>query len=161
MQRWILGPLSLVFLASFASFASLSSARAPQAKGVASLAWLAGSWGHAAGESRAEENWTAPAGGTMLATARQVKGNKTVTFEFLRIEERKGGELVYVALPQGRDTTDFTLTRQGESDVVFENPAHDSPKRISYRVEKDELVTRVDNGPEDKGGFEMRYKRVK
>jgi hypothetical protein len=158
MPRWILGTLSVVLLASFAS---TPATRAPATTGIRSLAWLAGSWGHVEGESRAEENWTVPAGGTMLATGRQVKGEKTVFFEFLRIEERANGALVYVAMPLGKRATEFTLTKQGESDALFENPAHDSPKRISYRVEKDELVTRVDDGPADKGGFEMRYARVK
>ena len=126
------------------------------------LAWLAGSWRAAeAGGASAEENWTEPRGGTMLATGRQVRGGRTAFFEFLRIEERKGGALVYVAQPLGRPGVDFAATRIGAHEVVFENPRHDSPKRIAYRLAGDELVTRVDDGPEDAGGQEARFERVK
>ena len=45
--------------------------------------------------------------------------------------------------------------------MLFENPAHDSPKRILYRLDGETLVTRVDDGPEDKGGFEVRYARAR
>ena len=129
---------------------------------IDALAWLAGSWrAEEVGGARAEENWTEPLGGTMLATARQVRGGRTAFFEFLRIEERKDGALVYVAMPMGRKGVDFAATEVGVSEVVFENPGHDSPKRILYRVEGDELVTRVDDGPEDREGHEARYRRAR
>jgi hypothetical protein len=159
MLRSIFGSLSLVLLTSFAT---VRGASAPETKGIASLGWLAGSWQTSRKDGASvEENWTRPLGGTMLATGRQVEHGETVFFEFLRIEERKDGALVYVALPLGKGSTDFTLTKQGERDLMFENPAHDSPKRIAYRLEKDELVARVDDGPEDKQGIEVRYQRAK
>ena len=52
------------------------------------------------GDVTVEEHWTAPSGGTMLAVGRTVKKERTLFFEFLRIETRKDG-LVYVAQPKG------------------------------------------------------------
>jgi hypothetical protein len=54
-----------------------------------------------------------------------------VAFEFLRIVERRG-TLVYVAQPEGRPPTEFTLTRLDGEQATFENPAHDFPKVIRY-----------------------------
>ena len=135
---------------------------APITSEISTLAWLSGSWLAVEGDTRAEENWTVPAGGTMLATAREVRGKKTAFFEFLRIEEREG-KLVYLAMPKARAATAFTLTKQGEKDATFENPEHDFPKRIVYRLEGDDvLVTRIDAGDGDeKQASEARYKRVR
>jgi hypothetical protein len=59
-----------------------------------------------------------------------------VGFEFLRIVERDGG-LVYVAQPEGRPPTDFTLTALTAESATFENPAHDFPKVIRYTKRTD------------------------
>ena len=57
-------------------------------------------------------------------------------FEFLRIVERNGG-LVYVAQPDGKPPTDFTLTALSATSATFENPAHDFPKMIRYTKRAD------------------------
>ena len=45
---------------------------------LAPVAFLTGSWFVEMGGERSEENWTTPAGGTMLATGRTVRGGKTI-----------------------------------------------------------------------------------
>jgi hypothetical protein len=88
------------------------------------------------------------AGGAMLGTARTVAGGKMVSFEFLRIVERDGG-LVYVAQPGGGTPVEFVLTELSATRALFENPAHDYPKRIVYeRVGEDGLATEIS----DSGG---------
>jgi hypothetical protein len=43
--------------------------------------------------------------------------------------------------------TDFKLTRLARQEVVFENPAHDYPKRVIYRKNSDgSLVASIDAG---------------
>jgi hypothetical protein len=75
-----------------------------------------------------------------------------VEFEYLRIEQRPEG-IFYVAHPQARcPATDFKMTRLATMEVVFENPAHDFPKRIVYRKTGDGwLIATVDAGPGSKG----------
>ncbi len=115
---------------------------------VEDLAWLSGHW-VTGGEPRIEEHWTRPAGGTLLGMGRTVTGGRTVSFEYLRIEGRPGA-IDYVAQPQGRPPTAFRLARLDASGAVFENPAHDFPKRITYRHNADGSMTaRVDGGPGD------------
>jgi hypothetical protein len=110
---------------------------APAARGaIAQLAWLAGTWSGGDGPVSFEERWTPPAGGAMLAVSRTLKGDRMVAFEFLRIVERDGG-LIYIAQPNGRPPTEFTLTAMTADSVTFENPTHDFPKMIRYSKRAD------------------------
>jgi len=99
------------------------------------LSWMAGSWtGAATGRAVAEEHWIAPVGGAMLGMSRTVARERMVAFEFLRIEQRADG-IYYVAQPNGRPPTDFKLTKVEGKFAVFENPQHDFPKMITYRID--------------------------
>jgi hypothetical protein len=98
---------------------------------LAQLVWLAGDWAGTMGRSSIEERWTTAAGGAMLAVARTVTDDRLAAFEYLRIVERDGG-LVYIAQPNGRPPTEFTLTHITADSATFENPTHDFPKMIRY-----------------------------
>ena len=98
---------------------------------LAQLAWLAGDWSGTMGRSSIEERWTPAAGGSMLAVSRTIKDDRLAAFEFLRIVERDGS-LVYIAQPNGRPPTEFTLTRIDAESATFENPSHDFPNMIRY-----------------------------
>jgi hypothetical protein len=76
---------------------------------------------------------------------RTIRGDKAVAFEFLRIHV-DGEALVYTAMPNGKNETPFRMTSQTDSQVVFENPSHDFPKRILYRKSADGVFARVDGG---------------
>ncbi|MGH9930707.1 MAG: DUF6265 family protein [Pyrinomonadaceae bacterium] len=115
---------------------------------IAELAWISGDWQTAAGgRAQIEEHWTLPAGGTMIGMGRTVVGDKTVEFEFLRIEQR-GDDIFYVAHPNANcPQTDFKLTRLSGREAVFENPEHDFPKRVIYRKNsRGSLIASVDAG---------------
>jgi hypothetical protein len=130
-----------------ASASRKTSAVDPAAK-ISELAWLSGDWQTApGGRARIEEHWTAPAGGTMIGMGRTVVGDKTAEFEFLRVEQR-GDEIYYVANPNANcPQTDFKLTRLTAQEVIFENPAHDYPKRVRYRKNADgSLLASIDAG---------------
>jgi len=120
--------------------ATAADAPAAAAGRLASLAWLAGSWGHDSAGVRVEEHWMAPGGGLMLGMAREVAGGRVRSFEFLRIREW-GDSLAYLASPGGRPPTPFPVKELGDHRVVFENLAHDYPQRISYRLGADGRLT--------------------
>lgn len=119
---------------------------------LADLSWMSGDWQTAPGGRRQiEEHWTAAAGGSMMGVSRTVAGDKTVEFEYLRIEQREDG-IYYVAHPKARcPGTDFKLTRASATEAVFENPQHDFPKRIIYRKTDDGLTASIDAGEGSKG----------
>ena len=107
-----------------------TAAKAPAT--LSQLEWLAGTWSGTEKTTTAEERWTPPSGGAMLAVARIMTNGVMRTFEFLCIVER-GGTLVYQAMPNGRfPATEFTLTSVTADAATFENPAHDYPKVIRY-----------------------------
>ena len=133
----------------------------PQTPTVADLAWLAGDWQTAPGGRRQiEEHWTGVAGGTMMGMSRTVAGDKTVEFEYLRIEQRADG-IYYVAHPKARcPATDFKLTKSSATEAVFENPQHDFPKRIIYRKTGDDSLTASIDGGEGSKAMTFSFKRI-
>jgi len=78
-----------------------------------------------------------PDGGMLMGVSRTVSGGKTAEYEFVIIREGLKG-LEYVAKPSGQAEATFTSTRVDGRELVFENPAHDFPTRITY--------SRVDGG---------------
>ena len=137
-----------LFLAALLLFAHFT----PQTPALTDVSWITGSWQTAPGGRRQiEEHWTAAAGGSMMGVSRTVAGDKTVEFEYLRIEQRADG-IYYVAHPKARcPGTDFKLTRASAMEAVFENPQHDFPKRIIYRKTDDGLTASIDAGDGTKG----------
>jgi hypothetical protein len=105
------------------------------------LSFMRGDWEGGQGPLRFEERWTEARGGLMLGLARTIKGEgeaaRAIGFEFLRIEFRPDGSAVYVAQPNGRPKTEFPLADKGPGWVLFENPAHDHPKKIRYSLQAD------------------------
>ena len=116
---------------------------------ISDLGWMAGDWQTAStGRAVSEEHWTRPAGGSMIGISRTLVGDRTASFEFLRLEER-GDSIYYVASPKGRcPATDFKLTRVSGQEAVFENPQHDFPKRIIYRKNSEGGLTAIVDGGE-------------
>jgi hypothetical protein len=113
------------------------------AQTASQVAWMAGCWRQAAEGRTIDEMWMPPAGGTMVGVSRTVAAARTVAFEFLRIHE-EGGRLLLTARPSGQNEASFAVLRIGSREVVFENPAHDFPQRVSYRLENDTLIGRIE-----------------
>lgn len=129
-----------IALAGGAAFAQ-SAAASP----IDSLAWLAGCWAGERGERRFEEQWMAPRGGLMLGMSRTVKGkDELADFEQLQIRDEQG-VLVFTARPSRQPQVSFRVTAADADGIVFENPLHDFPQRISYRRQSDgSLLARIE-----------------
>ena len=118
---------------------------APQAPAIKDVAWIAGCWDVTRNGRHIAESWTSAEGGTMMAVSRTVNNRKTSEWEFLIIREGAKG-LEYVAKPSGQPEATFTSTRVSPTEVVFENPAHDFPKKIIYKRDGDTLIASIE-GP--------------
>ncbi|HKO99860.1 MAG TPA: DUF6265 family protein [Pyrinomonadaceae bacterium] len=143
--------LVIVLILGIISFSTTSVPSGAQERAftLSDLSWLSGSWRTApGGKMQIEEHWMAPAGNSMLGMSRTVAGDRTVEFEYLRLEQRAEA-IYYVAHPKARcPGTDFKLTKLSGQEAVFENPAHDFPKRIIYQKGADgSLTASVDGGP--------------
>ncbi len=113
---------------------------------VADLAWLTGTRRMVTDRVTVEETWSPPSDNVILGLSRTLRGTRVVGFEFLRIQSR-GDTLVYYAQPNGSPPTPFTLTSWNGTEAVFENPAHDFPKRILYtRLPEGVVKARIDGG---------------
>jgi hypothetical protein len=126
---------------------SLSAGGQSATTSLSDIAWIGGDWQTPpGGRARIEEHWTGVSGGTMMGVSRTVAGEKTVEFEYLRIEQRADA-IYYVAHPKARcPGTDFKLTKASASEAVFENPQHDFPKRIIYRKTENGITASIDGG---------------
>jgi hypothetical protein len=134
---------------------------APPQATVETLAWMAGAWSTKGGLD-IEEHWMAPKAGAMVGMSRTVVRGRMVVFEFLRVEAKEG-QIAYVASPGGRPPTRFNLVRASATEVVFENLAHDFPKRIIYRsLPEGGLLARIEgDGTEKEKAMEFKYARMK
>lgn len=111
---------------------------------VDDLAWMAGCWAGGDSDRRVEEQWMAPAGGTLLGMGRTVAGGRTRAWEFMRIEE-DAGKVVFIARPSGQEGASFPSIEVTEGRVVFENPDHDFPQRVIYqRTDEGGLLGRIE-----------------
>lgn len=153
LRRLFVSFVSGATLMISATIIAAQTATLRAAPNISDLSWLAGDWQTAAdGRTQTDEHWTQPAGAAMLGLSRTVAGGRTYEFEYLRIEQRQDG-IYYVAHPKARcPGTDFKLTSVTTTEAVFENPAHDFPKRITYRkTAEGSIVASVDGGPGTKG----------
>ena len=81
----------------------------------------------------------------MLGLSRTVRDGKTIEYEFMQIREIAPGQLAFVAHPSGQTQAAFPLVRSAPGELVFEDPAHDFPQRVIYRlVEPDRLHARIE-----------------
>ena len=136
--------LSSSLFATLVLSATLSTAAEPEKRSLADLSFMVGSWRQITDKAEVEEHWLPAKGDVMLGLGRTVRSSgKPAAFEFLRIAPSKAG-LSYFASPQGRSATEFPLIELAKDKVVFENPGHDFPQRISYWLEGGKLKARVE-----------------
>lgn len=107
------------------------------------LKFFAGCWWLEGKITRSEEIWGRPGAGMMMGFSRTMRGDRTVEFEYIRIEPRDG-VLVYVPTIRGKETV-FKAAKVGANEAVFENPEHDFPQRIIYRGGGDSLTARIES----------------
>ena len=124
---------------------TLASADDPPKKPtIDDFAWLAGAWEGDVDGGKFEEHWLAPVGGVTIGMGRVTSEGQTRFVEFLKIVQ-EGDTISYRALIEGQPEVAFPLVKLEDGEAVFENPKHDFPQRIIYRLEKDgSLFARVE-----------------
>jgi hypothetical protein len=150
-------------LAALATLAAAPVAAQQPQRPLAALAFMAGCWRGDAGVDRTiEEQWTAANSNVMLATTRYLDDNtgRTRGWEFSRIVADSAGIVLYPA-PAGSQRGRFRLAPSRAGEAVFQDPSHDSPKRIIYRrVDGRRMVVHLDDGEGSHQAVEFRMERV-
>ncbi|MCE3294878.1 MAG: hypothetical protein K0R65_592 [Crocinitomicaceae bacterium] len=121
-------------------------------------AWFLGNWENNFPEGGITESWEQANDSTYTGRSLVVIGKDTVSSETLRLEEQNG-KLMYIPTVSdqngGREVV-FTLTKNNGKMLVFENPKHDFPQKITYtRISGDSIVAEISGTMDGKPASEQ------
>lgn len=106
------------------------------ARDISQLAWMHGCWSGTVNKRSFTEQWTAPAAGMMLGLGHTTLGDKTESFEFMRVETLPDGRIAYILRPQAKEEEPFVFqgvkTDKEVEFFIFTNPRIAFPARIIY-----------------------------
>jgi hypothetical protein len=125
----------------------LSGALIIQAQSFKDFTWLTGTWErqNTKAESSALEVWEKLNKAGLKGLGVSLRGTDTVFAEKLSLV-KKDDSFYYVAeVSQNSAPTYFKITSYSKNGFVCENPDHDFPKKIDYKLEV-ELLTVVISG---------------
>ena len=94
------------------------------------LAFMAGCWSG----TGTYEMWMKPEGGSVMGMGRTLRNGKTVATEYFFVNEQPDGVVMNVQQRLAEKTTTFRVKEITASSVTFENPQHDFPQRVIYRL---------------------------
>ncbi len=122
-------------------------------------AWLLGKWQNSTEEGEATEIWNKQNDSTYVAESFIISEEDTAFHETIRMEQRNN-QLHYIVRTAGQNNLNevtFTLTSATADVLVFENPKHDFPTKITYtKIGQDSLyaeISGVDDGEIKREGF--------
>lgn len=123
--------------------------------------WFLGRWENNTPDGIFSEEWKTENDSVLVGASYFINGKDTLFAETVRLEQ-KGNDLLYiVSVPNQNDEKPvaFKLTSSTSDFLVFENPEHDFPKKITYKlVNKDSLYAEI-SGNDKSEGFP--FKKVK
>ena len=124
------------------------------------LRWLLGSWTADGERATFHESWAEVAPRTFEGAGleRSKPGGEAKGGEVLRLVEMAGSVFYLSKVTHNELPVAFRLAGCEDGSYVFENPAHDFPKRLAYRRDGDDrLVVRASDGGEN--GFTLDFRR--
>lgn len=108
--------------------------------------WLLGQWQNKTARGVMYERWTKADDSTFHGKSFYLNGADTVVTETIQIRQR-GGILYYVPTVKNQNNgqaVSFKLSTISENTLVFENPQHDFPQKISYTLlNKESLLAEI------------------
>jgi len=121
------------------------------------LAWIAGDWVGAAGDSFIQEQWSAPQGDDMMGMFRLVQDGKVVFYEFMTIRQEASGPVLrikhfdpgLVGWEEKGESIVFDLQEIGDHRAVFETEKDGDPERLIFERGDNELVITLEKPAKD------------
>jgi hypothetical protein len=126
--------------------------------------WFIGEWRNTTKESDFTEKWVKKSDSTFFGESYVIVAKDTVFYETVVLEQKKDSLFYTVSVKdQNKEKpVSFYLTISSKNELVFENPKHDFPNKITYtQVTRDSLVAEISgiqNGKEAKEAFSMKRK---
>jgi len=105
--------------------------------------WLIGNWENKNPDGVLTENWEKVNDSTFAATSYFIKEKDTLHLEKIVLSQ-KGEKLTYSATVNGQNDNkaiDFPSTSETATKLVFENPQHDYPQKITYTKNANNTLT--------------------
>lgn len=151
--------LACITLAYTNSYAQQKSSPIIHAK------WLIGSWKNKSAKTLDIETWKKLNDSIFLGRSYSLQGTDTVSSEHIRIEQHSG-KLYYIPTVKNQNNgkaITFTLTSSSKNQLVFENPEHDFPQKITYsQITKDSLIAEISGTRKGKQkAIQFPMKRIK
>ena len=119
--------------------------------------WILGNWENKSADGNLSETWKKVNDSTFEAQSYFIKEKDTLHFESITLQQ-KGEVLSYSATVKGQNNdkpVTFKLTNSTDTQLVFENPKHDYPKKIIYtQITEDSLVAEISGILEGKANSE-------
>jgi len=113
---------------------------------IAKAEWFLGNWENKTPQGDLSENWIKTNDSVFNGESYFTKKNDTLFAETVVLSE-KDGALLYTVTTKGQNgelPVAFKMTSATANQIVFENPAHDFPTKITYKlVHKDSLVAEI------------------
>ena len=111
--------------------------------------WVIGSWQQTTAKGYTIEIWTKQSDTDIAGISYMVHGKDTLSAETIRLVQR---DTTLYYIPTVKDQNNgkaipFRLASITDNQMVFENPTHDFPQKITYRrITKDSLYAEI-SGP--------------
>jgi hypothetical protein len=135
--------LSVIMLSGFSNPAEQKSKMEP-------FSWIKGEWAMHMGRGTITESWKVTNDSTYSGESKMIKANGEVKpLENIQLVFRNK-EYFYIPTTAGQNDEKpvlFKLTSFSQNGFVAENPDHDFPKRITYKLlNKDSIHAFIDDG---------------
>lgn len=138
----------MIKLINTALIAILLSGSGAVTAGVADLAWMTGSWAGPAGpDNTLEENWSAPADGSIGALVRMRGQGTTSMVELIVVEETDDGLVLHIQqwdpgfTPRPSGPQKMTMTTMGDRTVSFRAVSDGGLNALTYSRPTDDTFT--------------------
>ena len=146
------------FLLLLLAIVSCKDSDANEKEKIKAANWLLVNWESKSVEGNLTENWKKVNDSTFQAESYFIKEKDTLHFESITLQQ-KGEELTYSAAVKGQNNDKpvaFKLTTATEKQMIFENPKHDYPQKISYtQITPDSLVAKISGVQQGKPSSEQ------
>jgi hypothetical protein len=116
--------------------------------------WFLGRWENNTSDGVFSEEWKTENDTVFAAKSFFIKENDTLFSETIRLEQKENNLFMIVTVPNQNDEKPvaFKLTSSTDDYLVFENPEHDFPKKITYKlVKKDSLYAEISGDGKSQG----------
>lgn len=155
--------MKFIFVGVFLLAASITGFAQDTAFKIENLGWISGCWQMESKDknSSVTEHWTKLGGQSMFGVSRTIKAGKTTDYEYLRIVQDEKG-IFYIAKPRSNpEETSFKLVKLAGNEATFENPTHDFPQRIIYKLDGTMMSARVEGNNKGKPmGFDLKFAKI-